>query len=76
LQSFPFKTFDGSPLVGTIDLRTSGFYSSVRSQRRDGWADESDGLENRCASYSRQWIARSERSPLIRGGFSCFREGD
>ena len=30
--------------------------------------DESDGLENRCASYSRQWTSRSyERSPLKRG---------
>ena len=35
--------------------------------------DESDGLENRCASHSRQSMAKScERSPLNRGAFSCF----
>ena len=35
--------------------------------------DESDGLEHRCASHSRQLLARSyERSSLVQGGFSCF----
>jgi len=38
--------------------------------RRDGWVDESDGLENRCASHSRHWMARSyERSPSFEGLF-------